>query len=97
MSAQRDTHFANFAKLLWEELFGLYGYIDVVSFGADYNSDTERYEIDPEHEDHGPYIEIIARRAYDLMGHVVEHAPASVSDADNWNVPDMDELPEEAQ
>jgi hypothetical protein len=31
------------------------------------------------------------------MGHVVEHAPASVSDADNWNVPDMDELPEEAQ
>ena len=56
---ERDTHFKNFAKLLWQDLLEAngYGYIDV-------NKDDD--PTDPTN-----YLEVIAQRAYDLVLHTV--------------------------
>ncbi len=56
MPDDRDTHFKNFAKLLWDELVRAngYGYIDVNEYDDD--------GIDPT-----DYLTLIARRAYDLV------------------------------
>lgn len=39
----------------------------------------------------------IAQRVYDLVEHVIDHAPASVSDMDDWTIPDLIDLPKEAR
>lgn len=82
----RDKQFQNFAKLLVGELFnddvlGDYGFIGGRQQHADLNYDLTVCE------------EIIARRAYDLACHVVENVSAyNVS-----SIPDMTELPKDAQ
>lgn len=50
------------------------------------------FNVDDTHEIE-EYATIIAQYAYDLVSHVIAHAPASVSDADDWTLPDMAEWP----
>lgn len=38
----------------------------------------------------------IAGRIWDWTAHIIDHAPASVSDADDWHIPDLTAWPEEA-
>ena len=85
MSQERDTHFQNFAKLLWDELMAVTdGYIDVSNDGFD-DEWIEKHKA------------IIARRAYDLVKHTVlnidEHwlialpykeIPARIPDVFEW-------------
>lgn len=73
----RDTQFMGFAKLLLDEL-PEQPYDDSV-LGIAYGDWKETV------------MKIIAQRAYDLVSHVIDHAPASVSDADDWNIPDLTE------
>ena len=82
---ERDTHFAGFAKLLWDELLHVheFGYIEVS---------------DDEEEENVQYQEIIARRAYDLARHFVWHAMGGTENAITIivaDVPDMTEWPVE--
>ncbi len=60
---ERDTHFAGFAKLLWDELVraNSHGYIDV--------------NIDDDPIDPTDYLTLIARRAYDLAIYLYEFVP----------------------
>jgi len=87
----RDTQFAGFAKLLWEELLELRGrgYIDVANDMMDEEWNAE-------------YRQIIARRAYDLVGHALENIDPN--DLDRLSpdervlkMPDLTEWPEEVQ
>ena len=61
--SNRDTQFQGFAKALWDELVRAngYGYIDVNKWDDD--------GIDPTN-----YIQVIARRAYDLAIEVAKQA-----------------------
>lgn len=83
----RDEQFAGFAKSLLSEMVELHGYIDISGF---WNS--------PDDEDLQEYTQVIARRAYDLVCHVV----AEVTDETKGylvmieKIPDMRQWPEEA-
>ena len=88
----RDTQFHGFAKALWDELVRAngYGYIDVNKWDDD--------GIDPTN-----YIQVIARRAYDLVKHTLEHAEAiafdrlSIGEHAEQYIPDLTELPKEQE
>lgn len=75
----RDTQFLKFAQAVSEEIDDM-----AVSFSSYPGHDVLK-QLE---------VKIIARRAYDLMAHVIDHAPASVSGADDWHIPDMTTLPE---
>ena len=92
----RDTHFTGFAKALWSEMLQAndYGYIDCNEH--DDPTDTPNY------------IEVIARRAYDLVLHTCWRTiPASGSTIKKYSgmtieeianmIPDMSELPKGQQ
>lgn len=87
----RDTHFAVFAKLLFDELLDVDdGHIDVSTYNQADDDMVEKYR------------RLIAQRAYDLAMHVMKYTdggfyPSSYfagSKAIN-NVPDLAELPKE--
>ncbi len=65
--SERDTHFAGFARRLWEEMLSQTAWqgIDVTAGHIPLHH--------PEDEEHQIYIQIIARRAYDLVYHDHEH------------------------
>lgn len=67
MSTERDTHFANFARLLWEEMLSQseLWYIDVSAGHIPLHH--------PEDEEHQRYIQVIARRAYDFGVYLANH------------------------
>jgi hypothetical protein len=71
---ERDTHFLGFGRRVWEDAG------NKLNFWID--------TTEPNFTD--GFIQIIAQNAYDLMAHVIDHAPASVSDADDWNIPDLE-------
>ena len=71
----RDTQFAGFAKLLWDELVEQRGYVDVDAYWDD--------GIDPIN-----YRQIIARRAYDLVKHTM--IELSCQGALDFRDPDFD-------
>jgi hypothetical protein len=76
----KNTHFQGFAKLLWDEL-------------CSHGFTSENY--DPDQSMYRDFaVELIAQRACDLMVHIIDHAPPSVSDADDWDIPDLTEWPE---
>ena len=88
---ERNTHFAGFAKALWQELLAVdEGHIDI----SDYNRiDEEMME---------QYRAIIARRAYDLVQHTILNiGPADLdmltTEECVQRVPDLTELPSEPQ
>jgi hypothetical protein len=90
MSSERDTHFAGFAKLLLAELDNEVGSITSICI----ESDTEFNETEFTQK----MVQIIARRAYDLITH------ALVADALRWpplatitieDIPDMTEWPKD--
>ena len=94
---ERDTHFQGFARLLWEELL----------------SQTEGYWIDvtaghiplhhPEDDEHARYIEIITRRAYDLVYHTFASMSIGYQDEHGdppdcvKDIPDLAEWPAEPE
>lgn len=80
-NAKRDTQFLGFAGKVAEEIM--------------VDDDLNSLFFDWDLEEQSRLATILARRAYDLVEHVIEHAPDSVSDADDWNIPDMLDLPEE--
>jgi|SRR5450631_3744484 len=97
MSTPRETQFAKFAALLWDELLGEDRYIDV---STGYSS-----ALDPEDDDHKKYIEIIAKRSYDMTEHTVGYTleylhecglrtPGSMNLSIQPSIPDMTALPE---
>src|SRR6266705_1828736 len=59
MSTERDNHFQNFAKLLWEEL------IEKGYTWENYDPDNNLYR--------DSVVELIAQRAYDLSVHNFMH------------------------
>lgn len=61
---ERDTHFAGFAKLLWDELLKANETADMAGY-IDANESTD--PTDPTN-----YLQIIAQRAYDLAYHFIE-------------------------
>src|SRR5579872_5636903 len=94
----RDTHFANFAKLLWEEMLSQTQWlgIDVTAGHIPLHH--------PEDEEHQQYIQIIARRAYDLVCHALSHeTPSSFEMFEtpepiiSEDIPDMTSFPEQPQ
>ena|SRR5450631_1530443 len=72
MSTPRETQFAKFAALLWDELLGKDRYIDV---STGYSS-----ALDPEDDDHKKYIEIIAKRVYDLACRILSDIGGATGD-----------------
>jgi hypothetical protein len=60
MSDERNEHFKNFAKLLWQDLLEAngYGYIDV--------------NVDDDPTDPTNYQQLIAQHAYDLVQHTID-------------------------
>ena len=87
---ERDTHFAGFAKLLWDELMqanGL-GYIFVDEDKHDDGIDPTNYRL------------LIAQRAYDLVFHTIMnidpyHLDALSTEEIPARIPDMTEWPVE--
>lgn len=84
----RDTQFAGFAKMLLNDIMRSNA-VDIV--------DVQRFWRD---EDIAEVEQIIARRAYDLAHHIIEHVEISAIDMLSIDecverIPDMDEWPEE--
>ncbi len=72
-NSERDTHFQGFAKLLYQEL--------AQHTMSEFNQPMDTVKFMQEQRT------IIARRAYDLMDHIMLYAPAA-------KVPDFTEWPE---
>jgi hypothetical protein len=91
---ERDTHFAEFAKLLWEELVRANEQDDMSGF-----IDVNAGDIDDEEQQR--YRAIIARRAFDLAVHVLYTAnPIDLDRANSVedivdHLPDMASFPEQ--
>lgn len=83
MSNERDTQFAGFAKAVvneLEEAMRDHGRLPIGKMVfPDFFTVAES---------------IITQRAYDLVTHVIEHAP-EYPNVDDWNIPDLEELPKE--
>jgi hypothetical protein len=80
-NSPRDTQFAGFAKALWEEL-------------RDAGCTAAYYDPDPVFRNDA--LEIIARRAYDLVVHAIECLDCKGCESVEW-VSDLPVLPEEKQ
>lgn len=78
--SERDTHFAGFAELLWDELQETDGLFTMMF----------------SREDCTEFRAIIARRAYDLLFHCFKQYPLTDEEAHRHiirNCPDLMELP----
>jgi hypothetical protein len=64
--SERDMHFQGFARLLWEEMLSQTQWqgIDVTAGHIPLHH--------PEDEEHKTYIDLIARRTYDLVRHTLD-------------------------
>jgi hypothetical protein len=69
----RDTKFLGWAASTWEDA------VNKLEFRIDTAEPNFKED----------FLQILAQHGYDLMAHVIDHAPASVSDADDWNIPDL--------
>ncbi len=88
MSAERDTHFAEFARAIWQELMLPNGFIDVSEGWLD-------------EDEIAGYQQIIAQRAYDLVEHTLKEVNPHHLDGFSpleWavkSVPDIESFPEQ--
>ena len=84
---ERDTHFAGFARLLWDEFENLGHRLPL-----DFNFTPDNWTREVQ--------KIIARRAYDLMAHAIEYIKPEVYEGHSatWesagDIPDMTTWPE---
>lgn len=97
--SERDTHFAGFARRVWEEMLSqtVWQGIDVTAGHIPLHH--------PEDEEHQRYIQIIARAAYDLTCHAIRVLDSKhllhfdeYRDADaivDSDIPDLTERPSE--
>jgi hypothetical protein len=74
---RRDTQFLGSAQRVRRAIFEKLNMLDF-GFSAEQQASFDR-SIDM----------LIARYAFDIVGQVIDHAPASVSDADDWDIPDL--------
>lgn len=79
----RDTQFRGFATAVWDELLGENRYIDI--------STGLTSELNPTDDLHRKYIDIIARRAYDLVQHTLQYVDDY--ELQESYIPDMTEFP----
>jgi hypothetical protein len=80
---ERDTHFQGFAKLLIEEMVMLHGSIDITAY---WTLSGDFWSL-PGDEATREYVDIIARRAYDLLDHASQYVltcPEDVPDFTQW-------------
>lgn len=87
--SDRDTHFAGFAKLLYEDLYGSFGAL----FDA-YSDDEQRAKAAQD------IHERLAQRAYDLVAHTILHTSSHDLDVLDSaeippRIPDLTAWPEE--
>jgi len=82
--ADRDTQFAGFAQAIYDEMT-----MNVILSENRHDADVLRQE----------QLRIMARRAYDLVEHTINHAPVDEFEGDKGfdarDIPDMSQWPEE--
>lgn len=88
----RDTQFKGFANLLMQEIDEQVG--AVTQWGVEHDIDDQA-KIGQELASR--WQTVIARRAYDLVQHTLNHAPMTEYYADVEDIPDLTELPKEQE